>query len=145
MLEQNKAIVRRYLDEVFTKGNLALMDEIGSSNFVSHDPAAGGEIHGLESVRQFVEAMHMFFPDIVFTIEDMLAEGNLVAARWTMRSQHEGEGLGLPATNLPVTVCGASFLRLVDGKIEEEWISLDTLRLANDLGWLTPRSGVNVN
>ena len=140
MLERNKAIAQRYLEEVFTKGNLAVVDEIAAINFVSHDPAAGGEIHGIEGFKQFVKAAHTIFPDLAFTIEDMVAEGNRVAVRWTMQSLHEGEGLGLPATDRPVTVAGSNFFHIVDGKIEEDWVTLDTLRLVNDLGLLTPKS-----
>ena len=139
MLTENKLIAQRYLEEVFTKGNVAVVDDIAAVNFVSHDPAAGGEIQGIEGFKQFVTAAHTIFPDLTFTIENMVAEGNIVAVRWTMRSQHEGEGLGLPATDRPVTVVGANFFRIVDGKIEEDWVTLDTLRLVNDLGLLEPK------
>ncbi|MCW5849672.1 MAG: ester cyclase [Anaerolineae bacterium] len=139
MLINNKTIAHRYLEEVFSKGNVAAIDEITAVNFVSHDPAAGGEIRGVDGFKQFVTAIHTVFPDIQFTVEDMLAEGDRVAVRWTMHSEHEGEGLGLPATHRPVTVTGAEFLRIVNGKIEEDWVTLDTLRLVNDMGLLEPK------
>lgn len=136
MLAENKRIAQRYLEDVFNRGNLAAVDEIAAINFVSHDPAAGGEVTGIEGFKQWILAAHAILPDLKFTIEDSVAEGDRVAVRWTLTSAYEGEALGLPAKDRPITVSGVDIFRIVDGKIEEVWVTLDTLRLVTQLGLL---------
>ncbi len=85
--EVNKAIVRRYYDEIWSKGDLDLIDELFASNYVNYDPATPGvSVQGNENFKQFIAGYRRAFPDLQMTIEDQVAEGDTVASRWTARS-----------------------------------------------------------
>src|SRR3990172_6562756 len=96
MSEQSKAIVSRYMEEVFNKKNAALLDELVHSNCVIHTP--DGDVHGLGGLKQIVAGYGAIFPDHHFTVEDTVAEGDRVAIRWTMRGTQRGEFRGIPPT-----------------------------------------------
>ena len=132
MSEQNKAIVSRYMEEVFNKKNLAALDELVGSNCVIHSP--DGDVHGLEGLKQIVSTYQTVFPDHQFTVEEMIAEEDKIAARWTMRGTQRGELRGIPPTGKRVTLMGMSIFRVAGGKIVEDWVSPDTLGLLQQLG-----------
>ena len=103
MSEKNKALVRRELEEVFTRGNLDAAEDIYASDYVSHETATvsrpGSEdIRGVEAARQIAAARREAFPDLTYTIEDQIAEGDKVATRFTARGTHLGELAGHPPT-----------------------------------------------
>jgi len=136
--EENKAVVRRFLKEVFEGGNLELVDEIFAPVYVLHDPIAPDEVRGPEGMKQYVSMYRGAYPDTHFTIEDQIAEGDEVVTRWTGQGTHEGELTGIPPTGAQVTVTGIQFDRVVDGEIQETWVNYDALGMMQQLG-VVPR------
>ncbi|HEV8711598.1 MAG TPA: ester cyclase [Candidatus Binatia bacterium] len=134
MAADNKAIVRRYFEEVVNDGNLAVADELISTSYVSHYPMGydfGGDP---EDVKQIVSIVRTAFPDVHFTLEDVLAEGNKVVARWTFRGTHEHDFMGVPPAGKRATVMGIAIYRVADEKIAEAWVAWDTGGLLRQLG-----------
>jgi steroid delta-isomerase-like uncharacterized protein len=120
MSEENKALPRRLLEEVWNKGNLNIIDELAAPDFVDHEPASPEEAHGPEGVRQFVEMYRSAFPDVQLTVDDQVAEGDMVVTRWTARDTHQGELMGIPPSGNRVEVTGISIDRFEGGKMVEE-------------------------
>jgi steroid delta-isomerase-like uncharacterized protein len=133
-LEENKALVRRWV-ALWNTGNSGAVDELVTPDYVRHDPN-GPEIRGPEAERRLVEMYLAAFPDLTFTIEHLIAEGDTVAARLTARGTHRGELLGIPATGRAITVAVFELYRLSDGKIAEQWVTMDALGLMQQLGAL---------
>jgi steroid delta-isomerase-like uncharacterized protein len=131
--EQNKAIVRRAFEEPW-KGNLDVVDELTASDYIGHDPANPEPLRGPEGVKEFISTYLAAFPDARITVEQQLAEGDLVATRWSARGTHEGELMGISPTGKQVTVSGLAISRLEDGKIVEEFQNWDTLGMMQQLG-----------
>jgi steroid delta-isomerase-like uncharacterized protein len=133
MSEENKAIVRRSYEELWSKGNLDVVDEIYATDFVLHDPAQPG-ISDAEGYKQQVVTIRTAFPDLNIKVEDQLAEGDKVATRWATTGTHQGEFAGIPATGKQGGVTGTTIARVVGGKIVEERSNWDTLGLMQQLG-----------
>ena len=131
--EQNKTIVRRALEEPWT-GNLDVVDELIASDYIGHDPATPEPLRGPEGVKQFIATYLAAFPDARITVEEQLAEGDLVATRWSGRGTHEGELMGIEPTGKQATVSGLTISRLQGGKIVEEFQNWDTFGLMQQLG-----------
>jgi steroid delta-isomerase-like uncharacterized protein len=131
-IEDNKATTRRIFEEVLNKGNLALVDEIVSSDNVFHTPT--GPVHGLEGYKQFVNMYLSAFPDLKFTIEDEIAEGDKVVTRYTSRGTHRADLQGIPPTGKQVTVTGIVIGRFANGKLVEGWLDFDALGMLQQLG-----------
>jgi steroid delta-isomerase-like uncharacterized protein len=131
--EQNKKIVRRVFEEPW-KGNLAVVDELVASNYIGYDPAVPEPLRGPAGVKEFISTYREAFPDARITVEQQLAEGNLVATRWSGRGTHEGELMGIEPTGKQVTVSGLTISRLEGGKIVEEFLNWDTLGMMHQLG-----------
>ena len=136
-LEKNKAIARRYQEEVWGKGNLALIDELLAPAFVDHSLPTGME-PGFAGAKRAVQGALDAFPDGQWTVEDLIAEGEKVAIRWKMQATHEHAFQGIAPGGKPVTVTGITILRIVDGKIVERWSTADMLSLLNQIGALQP-------
>jgi steroid delta-isomerase-like uncharacterized protein len=130
--EANKALVSRYVEEVWHQGNLDAADEMVAPDFVGHFPE--GEAIGIEGAKEHVIAFLTPFPDIHFTIEDMIAEGDKVAARLTFDATHTGELMGIPPTGVQTTVTGIFILQIGDGKLVEVWSIIDMLGVMQQLG-----------
>ncbi len=126
-----KAILRRYLDEVWNERNLGIIDELIADDYVQH---AVGIAPGKEGVRQFFARLSAAFPDAQQTVEDMIGEGDKVVWRWTIRATHRGEFLGIAATGNEVTLRGISIVRIADGKLAEHWNVQDRLGMLQQLG-----------
>ncbi|OFW01866.1 MAG: hypothetical protein A3I61_02430 [Acidobacteria bacterium RIFCSPLOWO2_02_FULL_68_18] len=137
MSEANKARLRRFYDEVFNKGNLAVMDEMAVANFVDHNPSPG-QLPGLEGVKQMFAAMRTALPDMRVTVEDMVAEGDKVAAHVTLRATHGGEFMGIAPTGRGITARIADIVRFADGKAVERWGVEDMSDLLQALGVSSP-------
>jgi steroid delta-isomerase-like uncharacterized protein len=135
MSEENKALVRRYFEEIWDKGNLDLIDELFTTNFVRHGPTGTeGEVRGLEEFKGLVSMYRSAFPDLQVPIEDLVAEGDRVVSRWRTRGTHEGELMGIAPTGNQASVTGILIDRISGGKIEEEWVDYDTLHLMQQIG-----------
>ncbi len=140
-IEENKAIVRRFVEEVWNKGDLTVIDDLFATNYVNHDPNRP-EVLDPESYKQWVVISRTGFPDLHVTIEEMIAEGDKVATRWTYRGTHKGELREIPPTGRQVTVTGINIARIAGGKIEECWWNYDALGLMQQLGIIpTMRQG----
>ena len=135
MSEENKALARRYMDEVFNKGNMGFIDGALASNYVVHDPNSPEETSsGPEGAKRFVEMYRNAFPDLKLTVEDLIAEGDMVVTRWTARGTHQGDLMGIPPSGNRVKVTGISIDRIEGGRIEESWSSYDALGLMQQTG-----------
>jgi steroid delta-isomerase-like uncharacterized protein len=131
--DENKAIVRHFLEEFFNQGNWALADELFSPTFINHDPAAP-QARDREGLVRYFQGNHAGFPDGHTTADDIIAEGDKVVKRWTFRGTHSGEWSGMPPSGKQVTMTGFSMYRIDDGKIQEIWWNYDTLGLLQQLG-----------
>ena len=131
--EENKAIQRRFFDELFSKGHLRVADEIVAATYVNHD-AVPGETPGREGLKQFVSFVRTAFPDLRFTVEDQIAEGDKVVARWTATGTHRAEFAGVPATGKPVRITAINIHRVAEGQIQEGWLNWDALGTLQQLG-----------
>jgi steroid delta-isomerase-like uncharacterized protein len=131
--EQNKKIVRRVFEEPWT-GNLAVVDEFVARDYIGRDPANPEPVRGPEGVKEFISTYRAAFPDAQITVEQQLAEGDLVATRWRGRGTHEGELMGIEPTGKQVTVSGLTISRLEAGKIVEEFQNWDTFGMMQQLG-----------
>jgi steroid delta-isomerase-like uncharacterized protein len=136
--EDNKALVRRGIEQCLNNGKMAVADEIFTSDFVFHTPAQPEPFHGPAGFKQYVTTIRTAFPDIHFTIHNLLAEGDLVAARWSATLSHRGEFFGIPPTGNEATLTGIHVYRISGDRIAEEWQELSALRLIQDLGVLPP-------
>ena len=130
--EDNKALARRYIEEVFNQKNLATVDELNTPDFVLHN--ASTTIQGLEAYKQFVSMYLTAFPDLHTTIEDMIAEGDIVAERVTMHGTHKGDLMGIPPTGKQATITAIYIVRFANGKGVEVWANSDDLGLLQQLG-----------
>ena len=135
MSEENKASARRVLKEVFSgQGDLEVADELFAPNFVGHDPASPEDIRGPEGVKQFAGMYRNAFPDVQMSVEDQVAEGDIVVTRWIASGTHQGDLMGIAPTGNRVTVTGTSIERVVDGRIEETWDNYDALGMMQQIG-----------
>ncbi len=134
--EENKALMRRLYEEVWSQGNLATIDELLAPDYVLHDPAH--LVRGPEGFKAYVSAFRAAFPDLHATVEDQIAEKDEAAMRFTAHGTHKGEFQGIPPTGRQVTLSGINIQRIVDGKIVENWVSLDALGMLQQLGVLPP-------
>jgi steroid delta-isomerase-like uncharacterized protein len=134
MSEENKILSRRVVEEVLVAGNLDVVDEIVSEDYVHHDPAMPEEGHGRESFKEFASMYRSAFPDVHVEIEDMIAEGDRVATRWVASGTHEGELMGISPTGNRVTVVGNTIERIAEGQIAETWDNYDALGMMQQLG-----------
>ena len=132
----NKATVRRFFEEVLNQGKVALLDELFAPNFLYHD-ATRPDVRTLEDYKRFLTETHSAFPDVHFTLEDVIAEGEELVVRWTMRGTNTGDivtPMHIPATGKQITVTGIGIGRTVEGKTVELWNEQDYLGLFQQLG-----------
>ena len=130
--EENKALVRRFVEEFWNEGNIATADELAAVDAGIHLPT--GEVVGLGGLKSFAGAWRGSFPDWHSTVEELVAEGDRVAERWTGRGTHLGELQGTPPTGKRVEAPGSVFYRIVGGKIVEFRRQLDVMSLMQQLG-----------
>lgn len=133
MSTANKTILSRFYKELFSRGDLSVADEIVAENYINHNPIPG-ESPGREGLKGFVAYLRAGFPDIHFTVDDQLAEGDKVLTCWTVTGTHQGEFAGVPATGKSVNVAGMSVHRVGSGQIQEGWNNWDALGMMQQLG-----------
>jgi predicted ester cyclase len=128
-------LITRFYKEIIEGGNLALIDELATDDYVDHEEALPGQPPGKAGVRYFVDAIRTAFPDIrVKTIEPSLADGNLEACHVILTGTHQGEMAGVAATGKSVEFGSTDIIRVEDGKVAEHWGSTDTLSLMQQTG-----------
>lgn len=132
--EENKALARRVIEQMFNEGNLDVADELLALDYVDHDPSLPEDVHGPEGFKEYVGMYRAAFPDLHVQIEDQIAEGDRVATRWTGTGTHDGELAGIAPTGKRVTVPGMEIVRIANGKLVEGWEGYDSGTLMRQLG-----------
>ena len=132
--EQNKNLVRRSNDELWDEGNLEIIDEYVAEGYVEYNTASPEPIRGPEGYRENVEMVRAAFPDLDVTTEDLIAEGDKVATRYTLRGTHQGQLMGIEPTGKEVEIEGISIGRLEDGRVVEGWSNIDVFGMMQQLG-----------
>ena len=133
-VEENKVLVRRFVEEFWNEGNTATADELMAVDAAIHMPT--GEMVDLDGLKRFAATWRASFPDWHSTFEELVAEGDRVAERWTGRGTHRVELQGIPPTGKRVEVPGSVFYRIADGKIVEFRGQLDMMSLMQQLSAL---------
>ena len=138
MSEENKELVRRWFEEVWNKGRVEAIEEMFDANGIAHGLSDDPEnpIKGPRDFRPFHTVFRDAFPNMMIVIEDMVAEGDKVAARCSVRAKHQGEFLGRSATESPVDFTGITIVRIDKGKIVEAWNNFDFMTLHRQVGLL---------
>jgi len=135
MAQDNATIVRNFVDEVITQGKIDSAAQYVWEDVVEQVPLPG-QGPGLDGLKDILRAMRAGFPDIVFSIQEQITEGDKVVSRFEWTGTHKGAFLGVPATGRPVKVWGVVIDRLKDGRIKDTRIIMDTLGLMSQLGAL---------
>lgn len=136
MALEGSTLLRRWFEEVWNERREDLMEELASQDIVCHGSGGPDEdLRGLDQgLRRFYQTLLGAFPDIQFTVEETIRQGDIEAVRWTARATHAGDHLGFPATNNPITVSGMTFGRIENGKFVEAWDSWDMMGLMKQTG-----------
>lgn len=140
--EQNKALVRQMVEQVFNRGDVGLVDEFLAPDFVEHEELPPGLPRGREGVKQFFTTFRSAFPDFRATIDDIVAEGDKVVVRQSWSGTHKGEFMGVPPTGKSVSFGVIDIMRIAGGKFVEHWGQSDSMGLMQQLGAIpTPGQG----
>lgn len=131
-LSANKALVRRYLSEILSAGRLELLDQLLAPDFVDSTPGAPRDVRGPQLVRTAQERAREIFPEVEYKVEDLIAEGDKVVARYTVRATSRSTG---SSPGHPIEVTGITVFRIADGKIHETWIVNDQVEMFLQLGY----------
>ena len=137
--EESKATMGRYFD-VFEQGNVALLDELLAPDYINHTPATPDLPTGPEGVKGVVTMFRSAMPDLRVVVEDMIAEGDKVATRYTLEGTHQGELFGVPPTGQRLSIKSITVERVSEGKIREHWRVTDSLDMMQQLG-VVPEPG----
>lgn len=135
--DANKTLVQRYIGEILAGGRLDLLADFVSPDFVDRTPGAPAGVRGPELIRESQARARELFQDIQYTIDDLIAEGDRVVARYTVKATRKsGDGA---EGGRPIRVTGVTLFQIADGKIRETWIVNDQIELFRQLGYtLTP-------
>jgi steroid delta-isomerase-like uncharacterized protein len=133
-VDANKATVGRYFSELMSQGKLEVIDQIIGERFSFHIPTLPEPIRGKDGMRGFVTGLRTGFPDLQFTVERLIAEGDKAAARWFIQGTHNGPFLGMPPTGNKVKDQGLDIFVFSGGKIAEIWVNENDLGLMKQLG-----------
>jgi steroid delta-isomerase-like uncharacterized protein len=133
VIEQNKAVYRRFIQEVFNEGRLDMLEQLLSPSYIYQD-APPGTPPNADGIRQVVTNARTAFPDLNVTIEDMVGEGDKVCARLTTRGTHKGVFFDIPPTGKTISMKGMTMIHFVDGRMVASWVLNDVVGLMNQLG-----------
>ena len=136
MSQENKALMERWFEEVWNKGRAEAIREMVTEDLVVHglSDAKGEAIRGVKEFDRFHSQFVNAFPNIQVEVEDLIAEGDKVAARCTVRAKHTGDALGVAPTNTDVDFTGIAIVRISGGKIVEAWNNFDFMKMNRQLG-----------
>ncbi len=132
--EQNKSIVRRWIEEGWNKADVGVVDQFYAPDVVQHDPGSPAPVTSSAALKQYVGAFLTALPDLHFTIDDLIAEGDKVLWRFTSRGTQTGPLMNIPPSGKAGAATGMALFRLADGKIVEVWVNYDLLGLLQQLG-----------
>jgi steroid delta-isomerase-like uncharacterized protein len=136
MSEENKGKARRLMEEAFGQGKTEVIDEVLHSDFVCYDPnSESGEIRGVDTIKGEIEYFRSAVPDLTYTVEDQVAEGDKVVSRWKASGTHQGEFFGVPGSGNRIEMSGIQIDRFDEsGKMVEEWPEYDLLGAMKQIG-----------
>lgn len=132
--EEIRDVVDRFTDKAWNGGNLDVIDELFSEDYVGHDPPNPEPVLGTEGMKNFLRMYHAAFSDAHIDLDDVLVDGDKVVTRWTGTGTHDGDLMGIPPTGRSVKFTGIRIFRLADGKVVEGWVNWDTFGLMKQLG-----------
>ena len=132
--EENKALVRRFYEEVWNRGNLGVADEVFAAGYVRQDLRPTAVPPGPEGQKLIANMFRTAFPDGQGTIDLLIAEADMVVARWTIQGTHQGAWINIPPTGKRVSFAGVNIFRIAGGKVVEIWNHRDDLGLMQQLG-----------
>ena len=139
---ENKALIRRWFDEVWNQGRQDLIDQFRSPDATAVGLGEGdAKVQGPAAFKAFYSQMRFSLPDLRVKIEDILAEEDKVAVRLAISGTHTGEGFGVPPTGRRVQITGMAIIRFAGGKIVEAWNNLDYLKLLTQIGAIPANAG----
>ena len=133
MSSENKALVRKWFQEVWNRGSVAAIDEMLTADAVVHG-LGPADLRGPAGFKPFHAAYRDAFPDVVVEINEIIDEGHIVAVRWTGTGTHQGSGLGIPPTGKRAHFTGMTFLKVHHGQLVEGWNNFDQLGMLQQLG-----------
>ena len=137
---ENKTLVQRWFSEVWNEGRADAIDEMLADDAVVH--GLGADLHGPAEFKHFHSAYRNAYPDVAIHIDGLVAEGDMVAVRWSAIGTHRGDGLGFPATGRRAQFTGMVFVRIKEGKLVEGWNNFDQLGMLQQLGIVSLPSAV---
>jgi len=135
MENKNKELINVFTEDFWNKHNLDTYEKYFTKDFVAH--YADGD-HNYEQYKGICQAYFTAFPDLHITTNDLIAEGDKVTKVWTANCTHNGELMGIPATGKQIEVKGIEVLRIADGKVAENWVSMDNLGMMQQIGVIPP-------
>jgi steroid delta-isomerase-like uncharacterized protein len=133
MSDANKEIARRYIEEIWTRGNLEVADEVFAADILNH-VLPPGLPEGREGMKAIVAYARSAFPNLKLMVEDIISEGDRVACRWTSLGTHEGELWDIPASGNQVAMTGVTIFRVANGVAVEHWVNSDDLGMMQQIG-----------
>lgn len=133
-------IVRLWYQELWDKWNISAADQLLTDDYQFHVPGVPVALNR-DATKQVVTMFGAAFPDLTHTVDEMLGEGDAIAARWTVRGTHQGEFQGIPATGKSVVLSGLTVHHVRDGKLCETWLSFDQMALMQQLGTISVAAG----
>ena len=133
-IDDPKKLISRYIEDVWNKADAAALDNLTQDTFRYY--LGGQPPRDRAAMREFLQAVHVAFPDWRVHIEDIAAEGNIVVARWTGKATHQGVFHGIPPTGKQISVCGINLYIIENGRISQEWEQMDSLGMLQQLGVL---------
>ena len=134
--DQNKAIARRWSEDLWSRGNLAVADEIIAPDYERHDPGDPFAAKGPDDVKRIVTMLRSMLPDFQIKVESIIAEGDFVVSRYTATATDTVGYMGMPATGKPIKTQAIQIFRFANGKIVESWAARDDLGTLRQLGHL---------
>lgn len=129
--------IHRLFDRAFNEGELAVVDEVVTADALTH-ATNWGLPNNRTGLKQLILTFRTAFPDLHCTVQEEIAQGDRTAVHWTMRGTHKGAFMGNPPTNRPITVQGIMMVRMVDGRIVENWLLIDQMSILQQLGIIPP-------
>jgi len=133
-IEQNKAVFRQIVEEIFNQGNISLFDELVAPDFIEHEELPPGIPVGREGAKVLFTQLRSAFPDFKAEIEDLIAEGDRVVVRMKWTGTHEGEFMGIPPTGRSISIEVIDIVRFESGKFVEHWGIMDNMGMMQQLG-----------
>jgi len=137
---ENKTLVQRWFSEVWNEGRADAIDEMLADDAVIR--GLGANLQGPAEFKRFHSAYRNAYPDVTIDVDDLVAEGDMVAVRWSAIGTHRGDGLGFPATGRRAQFTGMVFVRIKDGRLVEGWTNFDQLGMLQQLGIVSLPSAV---